>query len=229
LKHYHYILILSLGLSIISCKSTSPVPPVFKPELDFFRKNIPDSLKHLLPILDSVYYNDQLLRGKKNRDYFLKNKKLARSLDSVNILIVDSVVSKYGILGIKDIGYYGHFAITMTIQHTDFEIQKKYLPLYQNAFSEKKITPTVFAMLVDRILMKSAKMQLYGTQVIVNYKNNQADLYPLESPDSIDVRRISIGMKDSISEYLKGFEISWDIEKYKKQLPALKTKYKIRA
>ena len=91
----------------------------------------------------------------------------------------------------------------------------------------KKIGPSIYAMLEDRVLVKSGKMQIYGTQVMVNNKNKIAELLPVVSPDSIDIRRKSIGLIQSISDYLKQFDIAWNPEEYKKQLPGLKIKYKI--
>lgn len=214
---------------LIACKAVTdnPDPPEISRSTDFLRQKVADSLKYLIPVLDSVFYRDQLYRGKKNRKMFLKYKDKVRSLDSLNLLIVDSIVNRYGILGMADIGLYGHLAITMTIQHSDIETQKEYLPKFKKALELKRIFPSTYAMLEDRVSIKSGKKQVYGTQLMINGKTNIAELLPIVAPDSIDIRRKSIGLKQTIAEYLKYFNITWDSEEYKKQLPGLMAKYKI--
>lgn len=214
---------------LVACKTVGdkPDPPDIDVAKDFFRPKVADSLKHLIPILDSVFYRDQLYRGKKNRKYFLANGDKVKAIDSLNLIIVDSIIKKYGILGLSDIGMYGHFAITMTIQHSDIETQRRYLPEFKKALELKRIFPNTYAMLEDRVLIKSGKKQIYGTQLMFIGKSNVAELLPIVSPDSIDIRRRALGLKLTIGEYLKSFNIKWNCEEYKKQLPSLMMKYKI--
>lgn len=223
------IFIIIILILLQSCRTVieKPKPPTMNVAIDPFRLKVADSLKHLIPILDSVYYYDQLYRVNNNTKLLFQNKNKQKRIDSINLLIVDSVIRKYGILGMNDIGIYGHMAITMTIQHSDIETQKKYLPEFKKALGRKKIGPVTYAMLEDRVLVKSGKMQIYGTQVMVSSKNKIAELLPVVSPDSIDIRRKSIGLIQPISDYLKQFGIAWNLEEYKKQLPGLKIKHKI--
>lgn len=202
-------------------------PPELTPEKDFLRIGVADSLKHLWPILDSVYYYDQKYRKVNRRDLIKRYAKEINKIDSLNLIKVIPVIEKYGILGMGDIGMIGHMAIVMTIQHADLAIQEKYLPLFKAALKRKKVMPSTYAMLEDRVATKNRKMQLYGTQVML-LSDGKAELFPVIEPDSINVRRKSIGMAETIEVYLKQFGIDWNLEKYKNDLPRLIEKYKIK-
>lgn len=88
--------------------------------------------------------------------------------------------------------------------------------------------PSHYAMLEDKIAFQQKRSQIFGTQIIVTGKKNKADVWPLINPDSVDIRRKSISMYETMEMYLARFDIKWDIEKYKKELPKLKEKYGIK-
>jgi hypothetical protein len=219
------LLLFSTVMLFSGCKSQESPPPPIPPELDILRQDVPDSLKHLLPILDSVYYRDQLYRGSDIKEISAHKKELIRINDSLNLLVIKPIINKYGILSMKEIGMIGNFALTLTIQHAELPDQIFFLPYFEEAFKKKAVLPSTYAMLVDRINVKSGKMQIYGTQVAVSKKSGE--LLPTIDIDSINSRRKSIGMAETIETYLQRFGIKWDIEKYKNDLPALKAKYKI--
>lgn len=43
---------------------------------------------------------------------------------------------------------------------------------------------------------------------------------PLEDPDNVDKRRAEVGL-GPLADYVKQWNIVWDVEEYKKQLPEL--------
>lgn len=225
LNFFLLIIILS-GCQSQKNSNHKPVPEL-TPEKDFLRIGVHDSLKHLLPILDSVLYYDQMYRKGKKGDAIKIDAKEINRLDSLNLIKVTPIIEKYGILGMGDIGMIGHMAIVMTIQHADLATQEKYLPVFKAAVKRKKVMPSTYAMLEDRVLTKNQKLQIYGTQVML-HSNGKAELFPVLEPDSINVRRKSIGMAETIEVYLKQFGIDWNLEKYKKDLPRLIEKYKIK-
>jgi hypothetical protein len=198
----------------------------FPSELDYFRKTVPDSLKYLLPVLDSVFDNDQRYRENNNAEIFSKHEKEIRLHDSINLRIIAPIVNQYGILGPREIGFKGNTAIFMTLQHAALDVHIKYLPIVEEAFKKKKITPSQYAMFVDRTAIGTGKMQIYGTQVSI-FTKGSGELKPVIDIDSIDIRRATIGMAETIEQYLNRFGIKWDIDQYKKDLPSLKRRYKI--
>jgi hypothetical protein len=215
--------------SLVGCHSQKNDPKAkteLTPEIDFLRKGVHDSLKHLLPVLDSVFTDDQRYRKGNNPDTIEKYRELMRRTDSINLKKIAPIIEKYGILSFSDIGAIGYYAIVLTIQHSDLKTQEKYLPLFREAIKKKKVMPTTYAMLEDRIAIRNNKMQIYGTQVML-LKNRKAELLPVIDIDSVNQRRISIGMTETIELYLKQFGIKWDIEEYRKNLPRLKEKYEL--
>jgi len=218
--------IIFLQILLISCKSQSSGNSEQISEIDILKNFTNDSLKHLLPILDSVFKDDQKYRKGNNADTIKKYKEQIRYLDSINLLKVVPIIEKYGILGYKDIGFIGNFAIVMTIQHANIETQEKYLPLFRSAIKEKKILPSNYAMLEDRVAIRRGKMQIYGTQVVNPGK--KVELLPTIDVDNINKRRLSIGMTETIEVYLKGFGYTWNAEEYKKHLPELMKKHNIK-
>lgn len=194
---------------------------------------IPDSFKHLLPILDSIWYRDQFYRydrgtgSKKERKIerkeFKKNGDNIREWDALNLVMVEEIISKYGWLGPRQVGFRGMSALFLPIQHADLKTQEKYLPLIRQAAVDKKVIPSHFAMLADRIAIRNKRPQEYGTQI--NAADGKYDIMPLLNPDSVDVWRKSINMAQTMEDYLKISNVSWDKEEYKKKLPGLMKKY----
>jgi hypothetical protein len=222
-----FILLFLLSL-LGSCQSKMKQDPplMLTPEKDFLRKGVHDTLKHLFPILDSIFYMDQRYRKYRSADTIEKYSYEIRKTDSINLKKVIPIVERYGILGMGDIGAIGYYAITMTIQHADLVTQEKYLPYYKEALLKGRITGSTYAMLVDRIEVRNKRMQIYGTQVM-RVGKKKLELYPVINIDSINERRLSIRLIDPIEKYLKTLGVEWDIESYRKELPTLNKKYGI--
>ena len=192
-----------------------------------------DSLKYLLPILDSVLLDDQRYRSSmiqatknKSRKDFLNFEKKIQQLDEKNLEIVTEIIEKHGWLGYRDIGLKASMTLFMVIQHADLKTQEKYLPVIKIAFHDKNMLPSQFAMLIDRVELKNKRPQVYGTQILSS-SNGYSELQPLLNPDSVDSWRRSIGM-DSLKIYLRRWRIEWDVEEYKRKLPELLKKHSIK-
>ncbi len=48
---------------------------------------------------------------------------------------------------------------------------------------------------------------------------------PFEDPDNVDKRRAAVGLQP-LAEYVYQWQIKWDIEQYKKDLPQIEAKEK---
>lgn len=197
---------------------------------------VSDSLKYLLPILDTVLLRDQEYRismqGKSKKQQQRIRKEIASNAgkiaenDKRNLQIVESIISKHGWLGQKDIGMKANTTMFMVIQHADLKTQEKYLPLLKQAVADKKLLAANYAMLVDRIEMKNKRPQIYGTQIVT--EKGISNIYPLLNPDSVEVWRQSLGMFTSLQSYAKMFNVEWNVEEYKKILPELMKKYGVK-
>lgn len=146
--------------------------------------------------------------------------------DKKNLQIIESIISKHGWLGQKDIGMKANATMFMVIQHADLKTQEKYLPLLKQAVADKKLLAANYAMLVDRIEMKNKRPQIYGTQILT--EKGISNIYPLLNPDSVEVWRQYLGMFTSLQSYAKMFNVEWNVDEYKKVLPELKKKYGVK-
>lgn len=73
--------------------------------------------------------------------------------------------------------------------------------------------------------LREGKKQIYGSQIGRNTKTNKLYVEPLEDPDNVDKRRSDIGL-GLLSDYVKNWEINWNVEEYKKNLPEIEKWYK---
>ncbi len=55
--------------------------------------------------------------------------------------------------------------------------------------------------------------------------SNTYQVAPLEIPNKVDKRRKKVGLC-KLDNYLSFYNIKWDVELYKKQLPEIEKKYK---
>jgi hypothetical protein len=140
--------------------------------------------------------------------------------DSLNLSQVERIINQYGWLGPEEVGENGSTAIFLVIQHADLSVQEKYLPLMRKAVSEKKALPKRLALLEDRVAIRQGRKQRYGSQLAQNPETGIYYVSSLEDPDNVDKRRASVGL-DSMAQNLKRFNMTWDVEQYKKDLPAI--------
>ena len=125
--------------------------------------------KPLIAVLDTIFRSDQeprqqnQVRTLDSIEWHAWSKKLNET-DSVNIIKVSDILSRYGWPGEEIVGGSGSSAIWAIIQHSTLENQEKYLPLMREAVKNGKARPAQLALLEDRILVGNGKEQIYGTQ-----------------------------------------------------------------
>jgi len=240
LKHnlifFWILLLLVMVTSVFGQKNEKedsvPSPFSLVYAIDLYRKSVADSLKYLIPVLDSILESDQKYRygtnnnskGKKEQEEaiqrFLQHKNEVRYIDSMNTLKVSAILDRYGWLDRKRIGIMESDALFFVIQHADSATQEKYLPSLRKAVLDKTISPHHLTMLEDRISLKKNKYQVYGTQLFYYPPNKRYYLMPLIDPEDIIQTRKAIGLDSaSFGTYLTQFNLVWDIDTYKKELP----------
>lgn len=143
-----------------------------------------------------------------------------RQADSLNTIIVSGIIDTYGWLGAAEIGEQASVTLFFVIQHAELDCQDKYLPVFREAVKQGKGRAKDLALLEDRVALKQGRLQLYGTQLLWNMKTNSSVVAPLADPDNVDKRRAAIGL-GLLSEYVSAFDIIWNVEKYKKDLPQI--------
>ncbi|MDR4891898.1 MULTISPECIES: DUF6624 domain-containing protein [unclassified Chryseobacterium] len=146
--------------------------------------------------------------------------RITNQKDSINLLKVKKILDEKGWVGKDKVGAQANSALFLVIQHSDLETQKKYLPMMKDAVKKGNASPGSLALLIDRIEIREGRKQIYGSQIGIIQSNNTFYVSPLIDPDNVDKRRTEVGL-GPISDYLKNWNLVWDVEKYKKELPEL--------
>ena len=190
--------------------------------------------KPLVAILDSIYVEDQTYRQQIDgieKKYGWESKemkahwKIINEKDSINLIKVKSILDKYGWLGADVVGGQGNSTLFLVIQHSDQATQEKYLPMMREAVKNGKAQGSSLALLEDRAALGQGKRQIYGSQIGRDPETQIYYVSPLEDPDNVDKRRAGVGL-GPLSDYVSRWQIKWDVEQYKKDLPKLEEKTK---
>lgn len=208
----------------------------WKPLIDIIRQNKEKAEvnlnKPLAARLDSIYADDQNGRHELNtisKQYGWESKEmkaLVNSIgekDSVNLLKVKAILDKHGWLGTDVVGEQGNSALFLVIQHADLAIQEKYLPMMREAVKAGKARGSSLALLEDRVALRQGKRQIYGSQVSQDPQTHVHFISPLDDPDHVDERRADVGLPP-LADYVSHWQIKWDVDQYKKDLPELEKK-----
>jgi hypothetical protein len=179
--------------------------------------------KPIISMLDSIYSDDQTYRlqldeienkfGFNSAEMKTQWRKIKQK-DSVNLKKVVYILDTYGWLGANRVGNTGNATLFLVIQHSDQQIQEKYLPMMREAVKKGNAYASDLALLEDRVLLGQGKKQVYGSQLRTN-SEGKTTLSPLEDPDNVDKRRADVGLQP-LGEYLKHWNLVWDVEEYKK-------------
>lgn len=185
--------------------------------------------KPLQEELFEIYKNDQEIRKQiviAQKKYGFQGReidslrKIGSIKDSLNLIKIEKILNEKGWVGIDKVGQQGNETLFLVIQHNDLETQKKYLPVMKEAVKKGNASPSSMALLIDRIEFREGRKQIYGSQIGTNPKTKTQYVLPLEDPDNVDKRRLEVGL-EPLSNYVKTWNIIWDVEKYKKDLPEI--------
>lgn len=189
--------------------------------------------KKLAAILDTIFKNDQGNRIKMDEvaNKYGQNSKEMEDLwkeqtylDSVDLVKVTNILDKYGWVGADIVGGRGNETIFLVIQHADIKTQQKYLPAMRDAIKNRKADAGSLALLEDRVALREGRKQIYGRQ-IHGSPDGKYWISPIEDPDNVDKRRAEVGLQP-LADYVKHWNIKWDVAEYKKQLPEIEKKDK---
>lgn len=177
----------------------------------------------LISILDTIHYNDQKYREKTDEiaeKYGLQSNEMKEIwktmliMDSINLIKVKKIIDENGWLGSDIIGEQGNKTLFLVIQHADYKTQMAYLPVLREAVKNHNAKASHLALLEDRVALSQGKKQIYGSQVGQDNKTGEYYIFPVEDPENIDKRRAEVGL-GPISEYLKTWNLNWDVKMHK--------------
>jgi hypothetical protein len=185
--------------------------------------------KVLVAKLDTIYDDDQIFRlqikeietkfGQGSKE-MKEHWRVGIQKDSVNLIKVKNILDTRGWLGADVIGEQGNTTLFLVIQHSDLKTQEFYLPMMREAVKKGNAKPSSLALLEDRIALRNGRMQTYGSQINRDSKTQAYYVAPLEDPDNVDKRRAEVGLQP-LAVYVANWDIVWDVEQYKKDLPVL--------
>nr|WP_319267258.1 DUF6624 domain-containing protein [uncultured Draconibacterium sp.] len=97
----------------------------------------------------------------------------------------------------------------LIINHSTYEIRKKYFPMLEEAFKNGEAQPLRYAKMRDRLLVEEGKEQLYGTQL--KFEGNTRVPQSIQDPQNVDKRRAEIGLEPLTVYLKKRFDIDWQV------------------
>jgi hypothetical protein len=125
------------------------------------------------------------------------------SIDSANETRMRVILKQYGWPNPDLVGNDGAEAAFLLIQHAPLDLQQQALPLVKAAYLAHGLAASDYALLADRVLMRSHKPQIYGTQLtdFKQWTNGVAVPSPIADPTHVDRRRAALGMSP-LADYL---------------------------
>jgi hypothetical protein len=127
-----------------------------------------------------------------------------QAIDDANAERMRAIIRQYGWPGPELVGQDGTEAAFLLVQHADLALQKEMLPLVEKAYREGKLSGQSYALLLDRVLVREGKPQVYGTQAkrFAEWKGREPVLEPIEDEGNVDKRRAEVGLMP-LAEYLE--------------------------
>lgn len=141
-----------------------------------------------------------------NKDPFQNNIKVW--LD--NTKRMKEIIKDFGWPAFDLVGKEASDSAWLLVQHGDLELQKMCIGLLKDAVDKHQANKWCYAYLLDRILIREGKKQLYGTQL--DLKNGEVIPFPIDDEINLDKRRKEMGL-EPFQVYIDGFQNDKDIIK----------------
>jgi hypothetical protein len=167
----------------------------------------------LFRLIDSLAIEDQKWRevsrnlknsGNADSSQIAQAYDMMRRTDSLNHLVLVSIVDQYGFPDSDKLGAEGTGNFWLLVQHQDKypDFQERVLKLMEIAVGQNKASGKDYAYLMDRVLVNTGKPQVYGTQMTLNAAGTSFEPKPCINPEHLDERRASVGL-GTIAAYIE--------------------------
>jgi len=149
---------------------------------------------------DQAIRNDLIKNGADHPDKAIEARMAL--IDSDNTTRMKEIVKRYGWPGPELVGSDGADAAFLLIQHSpELALQLAMLPRVRRSYESGNLSAWNYALLLDRVLSREGKRQVYGTAVD-HWAAREPVLYPMEDEANVDKRRAKIGLTP-LHEYLE--------------------------
>ncbi|WP_139793916.1 DUF6624 domain-containing protein [Reichenbachiella faecimaris] len=122
--------------------------------------------------------------------------------DSMHLRYVVAVLAEHGWLGTSVIGKKANISLFLAIQHAPSDqVRERYYPMLEASAKRGESSRSQMATMKDRILVNKKQPQVYGTQW--NYVDDKQVLFPLEDVNSVNEKRVEVGLEPLSEQELK--------------------------
>ena len=151
-----------------------------------------------LSALDQAYFNEIGIAGRKvgmNSSVQRALWKFKYMINKENQKELSDLIGKNGWPKISEVGTEAAEAAFLIIQHSDLDMQKRYIYILKEQCEQKEANWLHYALLYDRIQTTENKPQKYGTQSRYNENTNNLELFPLEDETKVNEWRNEVGLE----------------------------------
>lgn len=145
-------------------------------------------------------------------------RKMTLAHDSINLNKLKRIIEKEKWYGNELISEKILANLFFILHFSEIPIQEKYLPLMRDVVKNSNVDANYLAIVEDQVAVGQGKKQIYGSQIKEDKVTHLLYVAPLEDPDNVDKRRAAIRI-EPLSKYVMEWNIVWDVEQYKKDLP----------
>ncbi len=138
---------------------------------------------------------------------------LQNESDRLNQIRIEEIIAEYGYPGNSLVGSSAGSTAFMVIQHSNQEMQEKYLPLLKEQANKGEVRWSSIALMIDRVLLGKGEKQIYGSQVHMDQETGEQYFGEIENPFKIDSIRSTVGL-GSLQDYGDNWDIKWDPDKH---------------
>ncbi len=126
-----------------------------------------------------------------------------RWTDSMDYFVLLKIIDEHGFPDYDKVGVDGTHYFWLLMQHQDRhpDFQERVLQMMEVAVGQKKASGSDYAYLLDRVMINTGKLQVYGTQMTLNADSTSFEPKPCIEPENLDKRRESVGL-GTIERYI---------------------------
>lgn len=175
----------------------------------FLTKNPGIQNKDLAIELYHIYLRDQQFRNLDN----LGLSKTIEKTDSINLNRVEEIIASFGWPTYSLVGETAAKGAFLVIQHSNLQVQQRYLGSIFNAALKDEASKEWVALLMDRISVLRKGVQIFGTQVYqvndsISSHKIEYRYFPIKDEIKVDSLRQTFGLVP-LAEYYAQFGINY--------------------
>lgn len=122
--------------------------------------------------------------------------------DSIHLQYVVAILAEHGWLGTSVIGKKANISIFLAIQQAPRDqVRERYFSMLEASAKRGESSLAQMATMKDKILVNKKQPQIYGTQW--NYVDDKSMLFPLEDVNSVNEKRVEVGLPSLKDEELE--------------------------